>query len=88
MESLVEGSDINLHNRESKECCQNAPDSVKERKTDDIRYHWIVVLKGAGFFFSNTGVVKWQEIISTSDVKHCKESNSQSKCSNKSHCFK
>lgn len=58
MESLVESSDVYLHDREGEESSQDAPDSIEEWKTDDIRYHGIVVLKGTSLFFCNTGMVE------------------------------
>lgn len=82
MESLVEGSNVNLHNRKSKEGGKNAPNSVEEGEADDIRYHWIVVLKGACFFLWNIMEFS-QKVVSASNVKHCEESNSECNCSNK-----
>jgi len=40
MESFVKSSNIDLHNGQREKGCSNAPNSVKEREADNIRYHW------------------------------------------------
>jgi len=43
MESCVISSNVDLHDSQCKVSCQNAPDTVEERKTDDVRHHWAII---------------------------------------------